>query len=126
MTCEGDSRPYSKPTEADIFGCNSGPFTVEASDNDVHSRVVARLCAAFVRSTLLLDGGDVQPSLPATSYYQASPADWYASFVHKYELDGFGYAFSYDDVNPANEDESGTVADPNPQSLQVVVGGPVS
>ncbi|KAL1993641.1 hypothetical protein VTN49DRAFT_2310 [Thermomyces lanuginosus] len=124
LTCEGDNRGYQKPTVRDIFGCNSGPFTVQEGDNAVHAAVVPRLCAAFHRTTLLLEGGDVQPSLDASHYYTTPPSNYYSAIVHKYEVDGRGYAFSYDDVNPAGEDMSGTVSAPNPAGLKVTVGGP--
>ncbi|KAJ9302682.1 CAZyme family GH64 [Paecilomyces variotii] len=127
LTCAGDNRGYSKPVAGDIFGCNSGPFLIESSDNDIHKAVVPRLCAAFNRSTLLLSGGNVQPSLGSNYYYTVSPTNYYSKIVHKYESDGKGYAFSYDDVNPTGgDDQSGSVTDADPQLLTVYVGGPPS
>ncbi|KAI9710762.1 MAG: hypothetical protein M1820_002595 [Bogoriella megaspora] len=123
LTCAGDNRAYAQPSAGDIFGCNSGPFAIQGSDNDVHRAVVPRLCAAFDRSTLLLNGGNVQPSLSSSSYYSVSPTNYFSKFVHKYEVDTRGYAFPYDDVNPAGEDQSGSVVDPNPRRLTVTVGG---
>ncbi|KAI0531991.1 glycoside hydrolase family 64 protein [Xylaria digitata] len=123
LTCAGDNRAYPKPTVADIWGCNSGPFAIIGDDNDVHRAVVPRLCAAFTRSTLLLPGGNVQPSLGASSYYTVSPTNHYSRVVHQYEVNGIGYAFSYDDVNPDGENASGTVAGDNPTLLKVTVGG---
>jgi hypothetical protein len=124
LQCAGDNRSYAKPTATDIFGCNSGPFAIQGSDNDVHRAVVPRLCAAFNRSTLLLNGGNVQPSLPSTSYYTTSPTNHYSRVVHKYEVAGTGYAFSYDDVNPSGENQSGAVSSGNPTVLAFTVGGP--
>ncbi|KAI1347822.1 glycoside hydrolase family 64 protein [Xylaria sp. FL0043] len=123
LNCAGDNRAYPKPTIADIWGCNSGPFAIIDSDNDIHRAVVPRLCAAFERSTLLLSGGNVQPSLPSTSYYTVSPTNHYARLVHQYEVGGLGYAFSYDDVNPDGENAAGTVSGANPSNLKVTVGG---
>ncbi|KAI0458894.1 hypothetical protein F5B21DRAFT_458103 [Xylaria acuta] len=123
LNCAGDNRAYPKPTLADIYGCNSGPFAIIESDNGVHRAVVPRLCAAFNRSTLLLDGGNVQPGLPADTYYTADPTSHYSRIVHKYEEDGLGYAFSYDDVNPEGENAAGTVAGPGPTLLRVTAGG---
>jgi hypothetical protein len=124
LTCDGDNRGYAKPVPADIWGCNSGPFGIEEGDTDLHKAIVPRLCAAFVRSTLLLDGGDSQPGVPATDYYTTSPTNHYSRIIHKYETDGKGYAFAYDDVNPdGNENASGVVSDANPQKLTVYVGG---
>lgn len=127
LTCAGDNRGYAKPTAGDIFGCNSGPFGILGDDNDVHRAVVPRLCAAFTRTTLLADGGHVQPGLDSSSYYLTEPTNWYAKFIHELEVDGKGYAFSYDDVNPETDvNQSGVVADPNPELLTIIVGGPMS
>ncbi|KAH8690117.1 putative glucan endo-1,3-beta-glucosidase precursor [Talaromyces proteolyticus] len=126
LTCGGDNRGYAKPTAADIFGCNSGPFAIQAGDNSEHYAIVPILCAAFNRATLLLDGGNVQPGLPATDYYTVSPTNYYSKLVHHYEVDGKGYAFSYDDVNSSGENESGALIAANPQSLTITVGGPSS
>ncbi|KAI0382544.1 glycoside hydrolase family 64 protein [Hypomontagnella monticulosa] len=123
LTCNGDNRGYPKPTIIDIWGCNSGPFAIQGSDNDVHRAVVPRLCAAFYRSTLLLSGGNVQPSLKSDSYYTTSPTSHYSRIVHKYETDGKGYAFSYDDVNPDGQNEAGVVAGLQPKTLELHVGG---
>ncbi|KAI0116183.1 glycoside hydrolase family 64 protein [Hypoxylon sp. NC0597] len=123
LTCDGDNRGYPKPTVIDIWGCNSGPFSIQGTDNDVHRAVVPRLCAAFYRTTLLIDGGNVQPGPSRDSYYTNSPTSHYSRIVHKYETDGKGYAFSYDDVNPGGENEAGVVAGLSPQTLQLEVGG---
>lgn len=124
LQCAGDNRGYAKPTAGDIFGCNSGPFSIQAGDNGVHLAVVPRLCAAFDRSTLLISGGNVQPGVSSTSYYTVSPTNHFSRIVHKYEVDGKGYAFPYDDVNPFGENQSGLLADANPQLLTVTIGGP--
>lgn len=97
LTCDGDNRPYAKPTAGDILGCSTGTFAIQAGDNDIHKAVVPRLCAAFNRGTLLLPGGDIQPSRDA--FYPAGvPSNQYSRIVHKWELQGQGYTFPYDDV----------------------------
>ncbi|CAH0046741.1 unnamed protein product [Clonostachys solani] len=125
MTCNGgDNRAYPKPTAIDIWGCNSGPFGRQAGDNEQHIRVIPRLCSAFVRSTLLLAGGNVQPSLPQSTYYTVNPSNHYGRLVHKYEIDGKGYAFPYDDVNPnGSENAEGSVSHGSPNLLTVYIGG---
>jgi len=55
LVCANDTRGYEKPNAIDIFGCNQGPFSLVATDNVVHQRIVPILCAAFQRSTLLLE-----------------------------------------------------------------------
>ncbi|KAK5625645.1 hypothetical protein RRF57_001361 [Xylaria bambusicola] len=123
LMCANDNRGYPKPIIKDIYGCNSGPFAIIESDNSVHRAVVPRLCAAFHRTTLLLDGGNTQPSLSADSYYTSDPTSHYSRIVHVYEEDNIGYAFSYDDINPEGENASGTVAGDGPTLLKVTVGG---
>ncbi|KAJ5246844.1 hypothetical protein N7468_001827 [Penicillium chermesinum] len=122
LTCENDETPYQKPSIGDIFGCNSGPFANTGSDT--HKANLARLCAAFNRGTFLVNGGNVQPGPPSAEYYTTSPANYYSAIVHKYEVDGKGYAFSYDDVNPNGENASGVVSAPDPKNIAVTVGGP--
>ncbi|KAJ5238044.1 hypothetical protein N7489_008135 [Penicillium chrysogenum] len=124
LTCAGDNRGYPQPVASDIFGCNSGPFELEASDNAVHQAVVPRLCAAINRSTLLLGGGNVQPRLASTHYYTVSPTNYYSKFVHQHESRGKGYAFAYDDVTPDDApNASGLLSDPNPTLLTITIGG---
>jgi hypothetical protein len=124
LSCAGDNRGYAAPSAGDIFGCNSGPFAREQSDNDVHVAVIPRLCAAFDRSTFLLNGGNVQPSLPDSNYYTVAPTNYYSKLVHEQEIDGKGYAFAYDDVNPdGGANAAGVVSSGNPQVLTVIIGG---
>ena len=124
LVCDGSSRTYSQPTASDIFTCNTGPFAISSNDNDVHRAIVPRLCAAINRSTLLLDGGNVQPGVTYDKYYTVSPTNYYAKFVHEYEAGGVGYAFSYDDVAPdGGVDQSGLVWSTEPEVLTVVVNG---
>ncbi|KUL82790.1 hypothetical protein ZTR_10919 [Talaromyces verruculosus] len=122
MTCEGSDVTFAEPTAGDIFGCNSGPFAV--TGNAVDTAVVPRLCAAFNRGTLLLPGGNLQPSLSADNYYTTSPCNYYSKFVHEKEVDGKGYAFSYDDVNPDGENASGELSSGSASLLSITVGGP--
>ncbi|KFH44846.1 Glucan endo-1,3-beta-glucosidase-like protein [Hapsidospora chrysogenum ATCC 11550] len=125
LSCEGDNRPYPKPTAIDIWGCNSGPFGKIGQENAVHLAVIPRLCAAFVRSTLLVNGGNVQPALGQAHYYKVDPTNHYSRLVHENEVDGKGYAFAYDDVNPDGlENASGTVSSGSPKTLSVFIGSP--
>jgi hypothetical protein len=110
---------FSKPNTADVLGCNSGPFTTGPSAT--RNAIIPRLAAAFVRSSLL-DAED-QPSNPST-FYRRDPTNHYARLVHVHNLDGKGYAFAYDDVQPdGGEDRSGKVNAGDPQLFTVTVGG---
>lgn len=121
---------YSKPTSADIFSCDSGPFQVNGTD-ETHSAVVARLCAAFQRSTLLLDGGDLQPNIDLAKHYYlhginqktVGPTNHYSRVVHGYLINGVGYAFPYDDVSPIVDDQAGLVHALRPKTLEITVRG---
>ncbi|KAK2759808.1 hypothetical protein FQN54_002542 [Arachnomyces sp. PD_36] len=124
LTCDGDNRGYEKPNAEDIFGCNSGPFGILEGDNDVHKAIVPRLCAAFVRTTFLVEGGEIQPGPSEETYYTEDPTNHYSRIVHEHEIDGKGYAFAYDDVNPEGKNAAGVVAAADPKLLTVTIGGP--
>ena len=120
---------FSKPAAEDIFGCNSGAFEPQ---NDVQGAVAARLCAAFNRATLLLDEGDIQPFADPSRYYSTTPNNLYSKHVHELELQGKGYAFSFDDVEPDWRDENnegntdnvaGIIQVSNAKKLTVYVDG---
>ncbi|KAI1435327.1 glycoside hydrolase family 64 protein [Xylaria sp. CBS 124048] len=111
---------FGKPSTADILGCNSGPFTTGPSPT--RNAIIPRLSAAFVRSALL--ESDEHPSSPST-FYLTDPTNHYARLVHECNLDGKGYAFAYDDVQPDfGEDQSGKVNAGDPVLFTVTVGGP--
>ncbi|TKA71442.1 hypothetical protein B0A55_07167 [Friedmanniomyces simplex] len=119
-----DSESFAKPSSTDVFGCNSGPFVNEGSS--LRRAAGSRLCAAFHRSTLLVENGDKQPAGGVERYYTTSPSNWYAMLVHQHAIDGDGYAFPYDDITaPGRKDRSGTLSHAYPEKLVVGVGGPL-
>ncbi|KAK3685272.1 glycoside hydrolase family 64 protein [Podospora appendiculata] len=110
---------FAKPTSADILGCNSGPFTTGPSP--VRNAIIPRLAAAFQRGCI----ADVaeHPSHPET-FYRGEPTNHYSRIVHECNLDGKGYAFAYDDVQPdGGSDQSGKVNAGDPKLWIVAVGG---
>lgn len=110
---------FDKPNSADVFGCNSGPFTTGPSPT--RNAIIPRLAAAFHRSTLLVT--EEHPSDPRTFYAQ-DPTNHYARLVHQVNLDKKGYAFAYDDVQPdGGDDQSGKVNAGDPVLFTVTVGG---
>jgi len=114
----GGSR-FSKPTTRDIFGCSSGPF--ETGPSAETNTIIPRLAAAFNRSTLL-----VADSFPADKslYYKHGVTNHYSRIVHEANLDGKGYAFPYDDVQPSGgPDQSGEVHAGDPLLFTVTIGG---
>ncbi|EME38064.1 glycoside hydrolase family 64 protein, partial [Dothistroma septosporum NZE10] len=98
LHCANDSVLISKPHTSDIFSCSSGPF--EHTGNLVRDGITARLCAAFVRSTI--HTGHAQPCdlLGPDQYYQTNPTNYFAKYVHKASKRGTGYAFAFDWVHP--------------------------
>ena len=114
---------FTKPSAADIFGQNTGPFAAQASNTDELLNIGARISTAINRSTLLTDANQPDGETVA-SYYTNSVTNHYARIVHAANLDGKGYCFPYDDVTNSKEvDQSGYLSDPSPQSLLVTVGG---
>lgn len=110
---------FEKPTTADIFGCNSGPFTTGPSP--VRNAIIPRLAASFVRSSLTET--EDHPSQPDT-FYRRDPTNHYARLVHEHNIDRKGYAFAYDDVQPdEGEDQSGKVNAGDPVLFTLTVGG---
>ena len=117
LTLSGES--FTKPSTADIFSSNSGPFATGA--DSTRNQIIPQLAAAFNRSTLL--ESNATPT-PVVDFYQNTITNHYARIVHAANVDGKGYAFPYDDVAPSDgTDQSGYVTDPNPQLLTVTVGG---
>jgi hypothetical protein len=123
----GGGGSFRKPSGADVFSCNTGPFG--GLGNTTPGNVAARLCAALNRSTLHAnpnqpDGEDV------SKYYGVQsggsvPTNHYSRIVHETNIDHRGYAFPYDDVVPnAGADQAGIVFDGRPRDFVVTVGGP--
>ncbi|SPQ21434.1 cb155a8f-14e1-480f-8b67-8437d815b828 [Thermothielavioides terrestris] len=117
---------FARPTTADILGCNSGPFATGGGGgaSAVRNAIIPRLAAAFQRGCVAAADVSEHPSHPETFYRAGGPANHYARIVHECNLDGKGYAFAYDDVQPdGGEDQSGKVNAGDPRVLVVAVGG---
>ena len=110
---------FTRPSTKDIFTCSTGPF---ATGGDAQTNaIIPRLAAAFNRSTLLAT--DDFPA-PLNLYYKEPITNHYSRIVHSVNLDGKGYAFPYDDVQPSGgADQSGEVHAGDPKLFTVAVGG---
>jgi hypothetical protein len=112
---------FAQPATADIFSCDSGPFSPAGMSAEMLA-IVSRLAAAFNRSTLLIDADQPDGENPA-DYYANPVTNHYARIVHATSLDGRGYAFPYDDVAPTGgADQSGSVSSGSPAGLAITLG----
>ncbi|KAH9995209.1 hypothetical protein F4779DRAFT_199552 [Xylariaceae sp. FL0662B] len=131
LDCPGTGHQYPKPTSQDVWSCSGGPFSNTDTSNYNHTETLARLAAAFVRSTLLLPEGNIQPKVNSSSYYPVDPSiptNHYSRIIHEHLLTSQGYAFPYDDVSPAGEDAAGLVkwnaggpTDPTVAAMEIFV-----
>lgn len=116
---------FAKPSAADIFSCNSGPFAHGEGVSDEMLNIGARLAAAFNRSTLLVNPHQPEGEKVAT-YYKEDITNHYSRICHATSIESRGYAFPYDDVGSSKgEDQSGFLNDPHPKILTVSVGAPL-
>ncbi|KAH6626638.1 glycoside hydrolase family 64 protein [Chaetomium sp. MPI-SDFR-AT-0129] len=121
------TEPFTRPTTADILGCNSGPFATGHPDPSraaTRAAIIPRLAAAFQRGAICVTAE--HPSDPQTFYPPGGEgrSNHYCRVVHECNLDGKGYAFAYDDVQPdGGADQSGKVNAGDPAVLIVAVGG---
>lgn len=112
---------FAQPDAADIFSCDSGPFSPAGMSTEMLA-IVPRLAAALNRSTLLTDANQPDGKNPA-DYYTNPVTNHYARIVHATTLGGRGYAFPYDDVAPTGgADQSGSVSSATPAQLSVTLG----
>ena len=110
---------FARPSTSDIFTCSTGPFAT--GQNSQTNAIIPRLAAAFNRSTLLKT--NLFPAAQSM-YYQETITNHYSRIVHLANVDGRGYAFPYDDVQPSGgQDQSGEVHAGDPVLWTVSVGG---
>jgi hypothetical protein len=115
-----DGSTFARPASKDIFTCNDGPFANNPADSDIKKGLLARIAAAFNRSTIL-SSADQPNGTPESGFYQAPTTNHWARIVHAHTP--IGYAFPYDDVCPDGQpDVSGAASDGNPRHLTVTVG----
>ena len=109
---------FQRPSTQDIFTCSTGPFAT--GQNAQTNAIIPRLAAAFNRSTLLKTNASPAPQ---SLYYQEPVTNHYSRIVHGANVDGRGYAFPYDDVQPSGgADQSGEVHAGDPVLWTVSVG----
>ncbi|MGW5715393.1 glycoside hydrolase family 64 protein [Amycolatopsis sp. NPDC003865] len=110
---------FAKPSTADVWSCDSGPFALAQGASDARKAIVPRLAAALNRTTLLDNPNQPTDEDPAR-FYGGDATNHYARIVHSKLPDNRGYAFPYDDVSPG-PDFSGAVFAGDPQVLTITV-----
>ncbi|THV30804.1 beta-1,3-glucanase family protein [Glycomyces paridis] len=110
-----DGSTFAKPDARDVFTCNHGPFANNPGDTDARKGALARLAAAFNRSTIH-SHSDQPNGAPVADFYAHETTNHFARAVH--DNSPIGYAFPYDDVTPDGvPDQSGVAFDGNPTRL---------
>ncbi|MFF4864213.1 glycoside hydrolase family 64 protein [Streptomyces sp. NPDC001231] len=84
---------FQKPDADSVFGCHK---RLDAPNDAVRGPISRTLCAAFNRSTLLVNPD--QPDATAANFYQDSVTNHYARIIHDRMADSKAYAFAFDDV----------------------------
>ncbi|RZQ63827.1 glycoside hydrolase family 64 protein [Amycolatopsis suaedae] len=114
------SEGFAKPSTADIFSCDSGPFSLGGA-SDLRKALIPRLAAALNRTTLLANADQPNGEKP-DQFYRTPATNHYARIVHELLPDNRGYAFPYDDVTATGgPDFSGAVRAGDPDVLTVTV-----
>jgi hypothetical protein len=115
-----DGSPFhvAKPTSTQVFEC-SGPLALgnDQGGNDTTREVGRDFCAAFHRGVALNPADWYNPA----KYYQTSPRDDYAAYLHAISINNRSYAFAYDDVNDQSSVQILNNANP-PTSLTLGIG----
>ena len=107
-----DESIVPKPKPPLIFANNQYP-DLEAAV----ARHVAEIPGTFGANGKLKDP-DFWRKIPASRFYQAEPANFYAAYWHKHAISGLAYGFPYDDVG----NYSSFVACDRPSQLIVAIG----
>lgn len=111
---------FGKPSTADIFSCDSGPFSL-AGASDVRKALIPRLAAALNRTTLR-DNPDQPNGERPEQFYRNDRTNHYSRIVHERLPGNRGYAFPYDDVtSTGGPDFSGAVRAGDPDTLTLTV-----
>ncbi|WP_277037250.1 glycoside hydrolase family 64 protein [Actinacidiphila oryziradicis] len=103
---------FQKPDADSIFGCYK---LLDAPNDLVRGPISRTLCAAYNRSTLLVNSN--QPDTSSTAFYQDVVTNHYARKIHAQMADGKAYAFAFDDVG----NYESLVNDSNPQRAYITL-----
>ncbi|MFJ1656661.1 glycoside hydrolase family 64 protein [Streptomyces sp. NPDC088337] len=103
---------FQKPDADSVFGCHK---LLDAPNDTVRGPISRTLCAAFNRSTLLVNSE--QPDASAANFYQDAVTNHYARAIHDRMADSKAYAFAFDDVG----NQESLVHDGDPQQAYLTL-----
>ncbi|MFD4956030.1 glycoside hydrolase family 64 protein [Streptomyces sp. NPDC058451] len=103
---------FQKPDADSVFGCHK---LLDAPNDTVRGPISRTLCAAFNRSTLLVNSE--QPDASAANFYQDAVTNHYARVIHDRMADSKAYAFAFDDVG----NQESLVHDGDPQQAYLTL-----
>jgi hypothetical protein len=103
---------FQKPDADSTFGCYK---LLDAPNDLVRGPISRTLCAAYNRSTLLVNSN--QPDTSSTAFYQGVVTNHHAREIHAQMAEGKAYAFAFDDVG----NYESLVNDSNPQRAYITL-----
>ena len=118
----GETFVVQQPSTQDVLECAgtmasgvAGSTPQQQDENAIQLQLQNQICAATNRGVLLLTSTNWAT---ASTYYQASPANFYSQFWHQHSVSGLAYGFSYDD----NNNQSTTIVTQQPEHMAFGIG----
>lgn len=117
----GETFIVQQPSTQDVLLCAgtmasgvAGSTPQQQDENAIQLQLENQICAATNRGVLLNPANWAN----ASTYYQASPANFYSQFWHQHSVGGLAYGFSYDD----NNNQSTTITTQQPEHMAFGIG----
>jgi hypothetical protein len=117
----GETFVVQRPSTQDILECAgtmangvAGSTAQQQDENAVQLQLENQICSATNRGVLATPVNWASVS----TYYAASPANFYSQFWHQHSVAGLAYGFSYDD----NNNQSTTITTQKPEHMSFGIG----
>jgi beta-galactosidase len=117
----GETFVVQQPSTQDILECAgtmasgvAGSTSQQQDENAIQLQLENQICAAANRGVMATPANWAKVS----TYYTASPANFYSQFWHQHSVAGLAYGFSYDD----NNDQSTTITTQKPEHMSFGIG----